>query len=451
MKCPNCSFNNASTAEICKVCGFEFNAPKEPKTIVVPQVEDDQPMETDVPSAEDSTPLDEPFDRSSDEASDEIPNVLNALFGEENTEVYDINLTEKSLQTADERTVGHSKPIRILAFLTTLLVLMLFIFVIAWPSLSKLGWFKGNKPTSIPDKTIVKTEATEAPFDTYVKDFFTSFTAAINEGNLRTDVYPIGSDEVNLYLKLAPIVSFTYETPVLVLSSGNLRTYDVATVFHKENASTVEKIAVDLKFTVKEDGGSYQLQMLKSDYMTAQLSALNETETEIPEPDTDTTDETDKTDQDKPNETTDKTTDEKTDEKVSVPQGFLTKGTFSGGAETSPIEVESIRYGDNVTFQRLVLDLNTASSGSDAPYTSPYTAKISSDATTLTLTLKGVEATKTNTVPIKGVKTISSATANFDSGAQTLTVKLTLTEKGAFKVFNLKAPGRIIIDFVLQP
>lgn len=407
MKCPNCSFNNASQAEICKVCGHQLSI-KEPIKTEAPKIEP-RPVETP------------------------MENVLNDLFGETESEVYEINLSQRSMESHKE----HGKPIRLLAFITAVLILLLFGFVLFWPKLSELKWFKGNVPDAPTPKTEVESpKEEESPQGAFIHDFFETFVKDINAKTLSLEALNLSEAQVDAYHGLGPILSFTHEPPTLILSSGNQKTYEISSKFyHKVNGHTKET-PVLFKFSLKEDQALITFESLYSDFANKNIAELELETEEVEETPV------------KEEETLKENEEEKEPEpSKEIPKGFTAAGSFKGGVQQENLSLKAIRYGDNVSFKRIVLDLSSAND--EAPSASSvYSASVSNDGKTLLLTVNGISELTASTSPLKGVKGISQSELSHDASSGKVTFKMTLSNHGAFKVFNMTEPGKIVIDFV---
>lgn len=413
MKCPNCSFNNASQADICKVCGQQLTIKEAPIT--------------EAPKVEPSP------------VASQTENVLNELFGEAESEVYEINLSERSMESHKE----HGKPIRFLAFITAILILLLFGFVLFWPKLSELKWFKGNVPDA-PTKTaqVEQPKEKETPQEQFIHDFFDAFVKDINAKTLSEEALNLSPPQVDAYHSLGPILSFTHEPPTLILSSGNQKTYEIASkVSHKENETTKET-PILFKFSLKEEGTLITFESLYSDFANKNVAEV-ELESEEAEK---------VEDQGPPKENPPKEEDVKAEEKKEekesqLPKGFTVAGSFKGGVQQDNLTLKTLRYGDNVSFKRIVFDLSSANN--EAPSASSiYKASVSNEGKTLLLTINGISELKASTASLKGISSIQQSEISHDATSGKVTFKVTLSKKGAFKVFNMTEPGKIVIDFI---
>lgn len=411
MKCPNCSFNNAAHADICKVCGHEFSL-KEAKKIETPKIEPSH-LET------------------------QTENVLNDLFGEPESEVYEINLSERTMTSQKE----HGKPIRLLAFLTAVLILMLFGFVLFWPKLSELGWFKGNVPEATKSGQVETPEEKKTPHDQFIDDFFDAFVKDINAKTLSAKSLNLSPAQVDAYHSLGPILSFTHEAPTLILSSGNQKTYEIASIFiHKTNDATKET-PILFKFSIKEADSLITFESLYSDYANKNVA-----EVELEPEEAEATEETKETPASEV-ETVKEEEEKESQSSKEIPKGFMTSGSFKGGLQQENLRLDTIRYGNNVSFERIVLDLSTANS--EAPSAaSVYKASVTEDGKSLLLTVEGISELKASTSPLKGIKSIKESVISHDATSGKVTFKVTLNSKGAFKVFNMTSPGKIVVDFI---
>ena len=101
---------------------------------------------------------------------------------------------------------------------------------------------------------------------------------------------------------------------------------------------------------------------------------------------------------------------------TTAPDGYLESGSFSGGYGTTGINISAVRYGDNITYKRLVFDITGSNGGAAINQAPSYTASIGSDGRTLTLNVDGVgSVAAVDTKDLGGVSgftsTISGTTA----------------------------------------
>lgn len=450
MKCPNCSFNNASSAECCKVCGFSLqgnNPPEKEKRIpteIEPIIEKsieqhpiDQKM-TQEKVAEEKT-----IEDINTPNEDHMDNALNEIFGDHSDETYNIQLSEKRVQTREDKS-GYSKPIRLLALLSSVLIVLLFLFVIAWPKLKELNWFKGTSApdtqTTIPKDTSKEPSTTEDPMNDFLDNFFADLTAKINAQSLSTYDIELSTSDIDAYESLGPILNIRKEKPELILSSGTIRTYSIDTiVMHTVDSNTVET-PIRFNLTLQENEGKMMLESFSSNVLKETIDV--EVEEKNTEPTKEETTETAKEDEKKEPSTTEKP-------KSEIPSGFKSSGTFSGGAELANLKIEGVRYGNNVTYERIVLDLVQNSNSENAPFASPYQASISANEKTITLIIQGVDSVAAIDQNLLAVKSIADIKLKHNANDSVATLTLSLKTNAAFKVFNMKEPGRIVIDYMI--
>ncbi len=133
MKCPNCSFNNPESAEICKVCGFDLSS-----------------QEAAPPKREKKSHFKETDDS-------ELDSALKTLFGSDEShealdeeEVYEINLEE----TPEEEDYPIKKPpFWILGVVAGLALIGFILFKVFWGSEPAPV---DTVPTNVTCKAIVK-------------------------------------------------------------------------------------------------------------------------------------------------------------------------------------------------------------------------------------------------------------------------------------------------------
>lgn len=125
-----------------------------------------------------------------------------------------------------------------------------------------------------------------------------------------------------------------------------------------------------------------------------------------------------------------------------VSDGFKASGSFSGGVNVDNQGLKDIRFGVNEGFERLVIDFT----GHDN--IGNYTATISDDGMKITITLNGNKTvavddlTFASSVLIKNVDTYQSSNENLAS------IVINLHQPVQMKVFDLKAPVRLVVDIM---
>lgn len=477
MKCPNCSFNNPSSAEICKVCGFELKEKpmrskpaaeppaKEPPSNEVAATESHPPESVPTPEpVPEPTPEPAPtFSERETTGESEVTDAVSALFGsgEASPEIYDINLSERPTSSKDYES-SYSKPVRVLAMVGAAAVLALFLVILVWPKISD-GLFGGDSGEIAGENTPV-TDAETEKLEAFFNSFFKDFSNYINDGGLKvvnyfTDVSGAMAT-LETYGSLGKVVSFTQDSFESLLASDEKKTYEVKTTFYHEADGEALETPIVWTFTLKASGETYKIERYQTDFKTSQPASPDGDGTSGEDGNTDPddgsespaeTEDKDTSDQDKDD---DKELEAETEEPKALPSGYKTSGGFSGGSDVSGLDIASIRYGDNGDFERLVFDFSSVDeSGNRTPSEKPatYSASVSGNGKTLTLTVNGMKTLTANSgsIDFKGAKTVQNVALSHDAGAQKATITITLSGEGGFKVFALKEPGKVVVDYVL--
>ncbi len=481
MKCPNCSFNNPSSAEICKVCGFELKEkPMRSKPAAEPPAK--EPPSNEVAATEshppESVPTPEPvpepapepaptFSERETTGESEVTDAVSALFGsdEASPEIYDINLSERPTSSKDYES-SYSKPVRVLAMVGAAAVLALFLVILVWPKISD-GLFGGDSGEIAGENTPV-TDAETEKLEAFFNSFFKDFSNYINDGGLKvvnyfTDVSGAMAT-LETYGSLGKVVSFTQDSFESLLASDEKKTYEVKTTFYHEADGEALETPIVWTFTLKASGKTYKIERYQTDFKTSQPASPDGDGTSGEDGNTDPddgsespaeTEDKDTSDQDKDkDQDDDKAPEAETEEPKALPSGYKTSGGFSGGSDVSGLDIASIRYGDNGDFERLVFDFSSVDeSGNRTPSEKPatYSASVSGNGKTLTLTVNGMKTLTANSgsIDFKGAKTVQNVALSHDAGAQKATITITLSGEGGFKVFALKEPGKVVVDYVL--
>lgn len=411
MKCPNCSFSNPDAADFCKVCGFEI--PKETKATLpkAPPIEDEEEMDS----------------------------ALSALFGasvEDEPEVYHIELKERK----EPPMSSHSKPTRALALVGALGVIVVFLLIVAWPKLPFSKKAPEDLPsTETPTPPIVETPQEEEvnenaiAIDT-IKRFFIEFPNLLNDNSIAVlslfERPDLALETLTQMSGLGSIQSVTHLIPVeQPASEEGLQAFEVFATFYHESDGESKTTEILWTFELVEIDGTTYIRGFETDQDFALLTPPAPTPAPSPAP-------------------TPTPTPEPPVQAPKIPVGFLITGGFSGGQGTERYDLSSARYGNNVDFERLVFDFNLSNTATASEAIGTYSARISDDGKSITLVLEGVDVISADgkAIDFKGAKTVKSVSYGNVPAAS---ITITLTGPGAYRVFELKSPGRLVVDFLL--
>jgi len=132
------------------------------------------------------------------------------------------------------------------------------------------------------------------------------------------------------------------------------------------------------------------------------------------------------------------------------PEGFSTTLSFTGGIITDGQDVSNIRFGRHDAFDRLVFDLATwtgnTGPGENVEESCHYEATISDDGKTITLLLSGARGASATLPDLAGSDYFSAISVFYPKDDSAVGFNITLKQASAYKVFNLKTPGRIVVD-----
>lgn len=420
MKCPNCSFNNPESAEICKVCGFDLSS-----------------QEAAPPKREKKSHFKETDDS-------ELDSALKTLFGSDEShealdeeEVYEINL-EESLEEEDYPV--KKPPFWILGVVAGLALIGFILFKVFW----------GSEPAPVDT---VPTNVTETPIivpkdrtaEDQVNQFFTLLPTFVNHGNIailnlfqETDS---SLDSLMAYSESGSIEAIDGFTLTPMEESGQRTLYHVETQIERKSGETISTEYFKWEFELEKIDDQWLITnfsgLVKPDPSQVTDPTEGASEPETTSPPTSAP------------QTAPPTQEPTTETAAERPDGFISSGTFTGGSITDGQDIYSVRYGLHETFERLVFDIY-GWTGSEPTETVPqigvYEAVVSNDGKLLTITVEGARgafASRTET-DFPNIQSIEYFYPGSDSAVG---IRITLAGQGAFKVFELKEPARLIVDY----
>lgn len=403
MKCPNCSFNNPDSAEICKVCGYELQSTTQADT-----KEEEIDLEADAR--------------------------LRSLFDGDSTASEEEDLYEMDAPQEPKRKF----PIWVLLLLALLVLIVFLAGRLLGPDTSD----DATEPTSkVP--IVVPTDRT-APDQ--VDQFFALLPSFVNQDNIA-----ILNVFTNSEASLTPLKNFSksgsldsidaYELSP-IHEAHDVSAYKVLTEMTRTNSEGTYTETYEWQFEITQADGKWLISEFEVSNFEEPDQVPSETEpTTAPEPTSE------------PETTTSETapTTEAATEPVR-PEGFITTGNFTGGTLSDGQDIYAVRYGHHDTFDRLVFDLYAWTGAEPTETVSEigrYEATVTSDGKLLTILISGARGAfaSRSTVAFPNVEAIEYFYPNDDSAVG---IRILLTDSGAFKVFELKAPGRLIVDYYIE-
>ncbi len=437
MKCPNCSFTNPDSSEICKVCGYE---------LIAISIEKPEPPISSAPPKKSHTV---------DTDDHELDSALKTLFGsdfDDDSDIIDIELTENDPEL--DYYVEHSskKPIIIIGALG-LLVIVLFLFLKSnW---SDFPW-SYDSDEQLPGQTIEvpgpADETTEKTSRDSVDQFFTLLPTFVNQGNISIlTLFSNSEDALDALMAFSETGTFDqlnqYDVKLIEEDPEALR-YTVTTEMERtlDDEKFTEQMKWDFRVIRTED--AWAIEYFSTEVLTDETVAsdptLEPTSEPTPAPEPEPTSEPEPV-PDEPAEP---------EEAVEIPEGFLESGTFSGGTVTDGQDVATARYGRHEAFERIVFDIY-AWTGLEPTETvdeiGVYEANISDDGKSITIIVNGARGANARKagIDLKDSTTVSTVEYFFPGSDSAVGITITLNDTGAFKVFSLKQPAKLVVDFLV--
>lgn len=450
MKCPNCSFANSDDAISCRVCGYDL--PSKPQTTKKRVVNDDE-----------------------DEALD---SALKSLFGTDDKlgaideeDALDAAMMERLLKKKRQKTMDEMIPAvpekdesdlqasivkktRNVGVFALVLAILIILTLLLKNSLSNAPW-KYNREADVtePPTTIALEQTTEDDTD---------------------QPFTLGEDHtlqpVNAFFNMLPDFVNKGNLNILTLFSNTQEALDILTAF--SSIGNLEKIAqaeidaseidtAGASYTIRTTlnrliGGQQTVTPVIFDFRTVSDTTgwrIESFAIDINEIADATQPTTQTTTAPRTTQATTQTTAKSTDEAPKVElTGFVDSGAFSGGVKSSGQDIASARYGHHIDFDRIVFDIFEWQGGqpqSPVEVITEYKSSISSDGKTISIVLHGaLDAYARNTpLDLKGRDHIKSVKYSSAGSTESVTINISLENKSIYKVFDVKSPARLIVDF----
>lgn len=454
MKCPNCSFANSDDAISCRVCGYDLpSKPQTPKKRAVDDAEDealDTALKSLFGSDEKLAELDE--EDALDAAMMERLLKKKRQKSLENAAPVIDEKEEKNLQ------VAISKKTRSVGLFALILIILIVVTFLLKNSLSSAPW-KYNRDTETTETptTITTSETTEEeppvplslgeePSIQPINAFFNQIPDFVNKGNLNIlALFSSSQDALVVLTDFASIGNLEKVAEAAIDVSevdASGASYTVSTLLNRLIQGEQTQTPVVFDFRMIEGTSGWLIESFSidtGDETLAPTTAPTTAATTAPKTTSSTTKETAPS------------TEESTKAELT---GFVESGAFSGGLKSTGQDIAFARYGHHIDFDRIVFDIYEWQGGqpqNTVDIITEYTANISSDGKTITIVLYGAIDAYARNMPIdlKGRDHIKSVTYNSAGSTETVTISIALENKSIYKVFDIKSPARLIVDFAI--
>ena len=457
MKCPNCSFANSDDAISCRVCGYDL--PSKPQT---------------------------PKKRAVDDAEDEaLDTALKSLFGSDEKlaeldeeDALDAAMMERLLKKKRQKSMAQAEPVmdekeekklqdaitkktRSVGLFALIFIILIIVTFLLKNSLSSAPWkYNGDSNTTEPPTTVATSETTEdepatpltlgeEPSIQPINTFFNQLPDFINKGNLNIlALFSNSQDALDILTEFASIGNLEKVAEAAIDASevdASGASYTVSTLLNRLIQGEQTQTPVTFDFRTIEGSSGWLIESFSIDTS----GTADETQASTTAPTTAAT-------------TAPKTTSSSTKETVPSTEestkadltGFVDSGSFSGGVKSTGQDIASARYGHHIDFDRIVFDIYEWQGGqpqNTVDIITEYSANISSDGRTITIVLYGAIDAYARNVPIdlKGRDHIKSITYNSAGNTESVTITIALENKSIYKVFDIKSPARLIVDFAI--
>lgn len=454
MKCPNCSFANSDDAISCRVCGYDLpSKPQTPKKRAVDDAEDealDTALKSLFGSDEKLAELDE--EDALDAAMMERLLKKKRQKSLENAAPVIDEKEEKNLQ------VAISKKTRSVGLFALIFIILIIVTFLLKNSLSSAPW-KYNRDTETTETptTITTSETTEEeppvplslgeePSIQPINAFFNQIPDFVNKGNLNIlALFSSSQDALVVLTDFASIGNLEKVAEAAIDVSevdASGASYTVSTLLNRLIQGEQTQTPVVFDFRMIEGTSGWLIESFSidtGDETLAPTTAPTTAATTAPKTTSSTTKETAPS------------TEESTKAELT---GFVESGAFSGGLKSTGQDIAFARYGHHIDFDRIVFDIYEWQGGqpqNTVDIITEYTANISSDGKTITIVLYGAIDAYARNMPIdlKGRDHIKSVTYNSAGSTETVTISIALENKSIYKVFDIKSPARLIVDFAI--
>lgn len=435
MKCPNCSFVNPDASEICKVCGYELIAISIEKP--EPPISKASPKKIHTNNTDDH----------------ELDSALKTLFGsdyDDDSDIIDIELTESDPELDYYDDKSSNKPFLVIGALG-LLVIVLFLFMKSnWSDFPWAYDSDAEQPGQTIEVPVQTDETKDKTAEDRVDQFFTLLPTFVNQGNITIlTLFSNSEDALDALMGFSENGTFEqlnqYDVKLVEEDTEAMR-YSVTTEIERtlDGKNFVEQMQWDFRVISLNDTWSieyFSTEVISDDTVATPSDPLTPTPVPTPAPTPEPTPAPEPT----PVEP----------EKIAeIPEGFLESGTFSGGSITDGQDVATARYGRHDNFERIVFDIYAWTSFEPTETVNEigvYEAKISGDGKSITVIIGGARGAYANKsrIDLKESTTVSSVEYFFPGSDSAVGITITLKEKGAFKVFSLKEPAKLVVDFLV--
>lgn len=464
MKCPNCSFQNSDDAISCRVCGFDLpSVPQAPKKRTVDDSEDEAldsalkvlfGMESkgkvmDEDDVLDAAMMARLLKKKRQDSIEEQPDVENKAVVDDDPDI-------------EEAIIKKTRNIRIFTLVLAILIILSILFK---STLSAAPWkYNANNATTEPLTTEAVASTTEASVDIAfslgeeeslqpVNAFFIMLPEFINKGNLNIlTLFSSSQDALDFLTEFASIGNLEKIAEAEILNSEideSGASYTIDTLLNRLIDGTQTQTPVTWDFRTVRNNLSWTIDSFSVD-TAPQMTTETAQTTQTTQPTQPTT--KPPTTQNVTQNTTQSTSQTTTEPTGAELTGFLSSGGFNGGTKTSGQDIASARYGHHIDFDRIVFDIYEWQGGqpqNTVDVVTEYSTSISNDGKTISIVLNGaIDAYARNiALDLKGrehIKSVSYSTAGL---SESVTINIVLENESMYKVFDIKSPARLIVDF----
>lgn len=500
MKCPNCSFINSDELLKCKVCGFELSVnhaavsaspPKKARIIDKDEEEaldsafktlfglDHKEDDFDVASVKKMLKqnTDNIASKAHIENLDHPPktdliydNVKNDDLDEEPFNDSEADMDESHVNRDTDLSETDNDSNISIKFFIGILVIAILVLIVTKSGLIDFKW--GYKTDNIPEHLITTnpTQNTELAIEdpefnlgdsaslTPINAFFTDLPSFVNKGNMSLlSNFQDSQEALEILTEFAVVGNFENYIDYGILAStleSEGEFYQIRTTISRLIDGEQKQVPIFWDFRVILKDNLWVIESISfeanPDETVGETTTAPAT-TEAPTKPVQTTEATTSV------ATTEVETTENATEADQALEGFINSGSFSGGTFATGQDIAVARFGIHEDFDRLVFEIyefaGIAKPTKPVEVITSYASTLSEDGTLIQITLKGAyEAyASQSSIDYKGKTSVKSVTFSNSPEGDAITISISLSQPSQYKVFSLKSPGKLVIDFAPRP